>query len=416
MKKIKLEHLSEKISGKIILPSSKSISNRALVLRALSGENFKINNLSNARDTLKMLEILNNPDHNIINTGNTGTIMRFMTAFYAIREGEWDILGSERMKQRPIKNLVNALQSFGADIEYIGQEGFPPLHIKGKPLIGGKCKVDATVSSQYISALLMIAPMLKNGLEMELIGEPISFPYIKMTLKMLEYFGVKVSVKGKHIYIAPQKIVPRELTVEADWSAASYLYSVAALNNEVDIELPGLREESWQGDAIVAELMAPFGVETIYNKKSINIFHTKRKIKQFNYNFKAHPDLAPTFAVLCTAFDIPFTFEGIYALRIKESDRVEALTQQLAKLNTKIESDENQITGTPFKQPLFEDNLIRTYSDHRIVMSFAPLLCSKPGLMIEDPDVVDKSYPEFWNDFEKIGIKCRYAIQTAYGR
>jgi len=410
MKKIKLESLSEKISGKIILPSSKSISNRALILRALSGENFKINNLSKAGDTIKMLEILNNVDNNIVNTGNTGTIMRFMTAFYAIREGEWDILGSERMKQRPIKNLVETLKTFGADIEYIGQEGFPPLHIKGRPLAGGKCKVDATVSSQYISALLMIAPMLKNGLEMELMGEPISFPYIKMTLKMLEYFGVKVNVKGKHIYIAEQKIIPNELTVEADWSAASYMYALAALNNDVDIELPGLKENSWQGDAIIAELMHPFGVETIYNAKSISIFHSKRKIKNFNYNFKANPDLVPTFATLCAAFKIPFEFDGINALRIKESNRVEALTQQLAKLNMKVDSDECHIYGTPVEQLMFEDHLIRTYSDHRIVMSFAPLLCVKPGLMIEDPDVVDKSYPDFWNDFEALGIKCRYAI------
>ncbi|NLJ07078.1 MAG: 3-phosphoshikimate 1-carboxyvinyltransferase [Sphingobacteriales bacterium] len=410
MKKIKIESINPKIEGKIILPSSKSISNRALVIRALSGQKFPVKNLSNAGDTQKLISILENENEKIINTGNTGTIMRFMTAYYAIKEGEWDLIGSERMKERPIKNLVDVLKGFGADIEYLGREGYPPLRIRGKQLKGGKCKVDATVSSQYISALLLIAPKLKNGIEMELMGDPISFPFIKMTLKMLEFYGIKVSVKGKHIYIAPQEYKPANLTVESDWSSASYLYALTAMNDDVEIELPGLHKDSWQGDSIVAKLMKPFGVETVYNKNSISIFRTKRKIKKFEYDFRANPDLAPTFAVICSALKIPFRFEGIHALRIKESDRVAALEEQLQKLNMKVSSTESSLIGEESHQISFFDNVIKSYSDHRIVMSFVPALCLHRELMIEDPDVVEKSYPAFWNDLENLGIMFRYAL------
>lgn len=410
MKKIKIEHINQRISGKILLPSSKSISNRALVIRALSGQNFPIKNLSMAGDTIKLINILEHPEEKIINTGNTGTIMRFMTAYYAIKEGEWDLIGSERMKERPIKNLVEVLRSFGADIEYLGKEGYPPLRIRGRKLTGGKCKVDATVSSQYISALLLIAPLLKKGIEIELVGDPISFPFIKMTLKMLEYFGVRVKVKGKHIYIAPQNYQPAELTIEADWSSAAYLYALAAVNDDVEIELPGLKKDSWQGDAIVAKLMKPFGVDTVYQKNGISIFRTKRKIKKFDYNFKANPDLAPTFAVLCATLKIPFRLEGIHALRIKESDRVAVLEEQLKNLNMNVKSTESTLIGEVNKQVSFLNHVIKTYSDHRIVMSFVPALCVNREMMIEDPDVVEKSYPSFWTDLEKLGILFRYAL------
>jgi len=410
MKKIKLESLNKSIEGKIILPSSKSLSNRALMIQALSGKKFKIHNLSEAGDTKRMVDILENQSEKIINTGNTGTIMRFMTAYFAITEGERDLIGSERMKERPIRNLVDALRGFGADIEYLGNEGFPPIRIKGKNLKGGKCKVDATVSSQYISALLMIAPKLENGIEMELVGDPISFPYIKMTLKLLKYFGIPVSVKGKHIYIPKRDFKVKDFTIESDWSAASYMYSLAALNDNVKIELPGLYSKSWQGDSIIADIMKDFGVKTKFKKDSAILTRTRRKIKTFKYNFKSNPDLVPTIATLCAALKVPFEFDGVHALRLKESDRVDALSQQLKKLNVKIEASESIIKSIAFDQITFEDSTINSYSDHRIVMSFAPILCIKEGLMIEDPDVVDKSYPNFWVDLENLGVKCRYAL------
>jgi 3-phosphoshikimate 1-carboxyvinyltransferase len=400
------------IRGTIRLNGSKSISNRVLVIDALCGHGIQMENLSNADDTVTMHRLLNSKE-SVLDAGAGGTTYRFLTAYLATQEGREVILtGSERMQQRPIKILVNALRSLGADIEYENNEHYPPLRIKGKKLKGGKISLPADTSSQYITALLLIAPLLKEGLELELTGTTVSLPYIKMTLRIMEYFGIGTEFLGNTITVKPGEYVPRPFFVEGDWSAASYFYAISILADSAEIELTGLTKQQIQGDSVIAEIASQFGIETTWNKNSILIKKTNQpRIDNFHFDFLECPDLAQTVLALCAASGIELHCNGLQTLRIKETDRISAMDNELQKLNLatlKEESDNLWILKPVESKDEKKITPIDTYEDHRMAMSFAPLSLKINGLKIEDPQVVSKSYPMFWDDLERLGFEIKF--------
>lgn len=397
------------VKGKIKLNGSKSISNRVLIIEALSGRKIKIENLSNADDT-KSLKALLKSDKKKLNAGAGGTTFRFLTAFLACQEGrKVELTGSERMQQRPIKILVDALNQLGADITYSQNEGYPPLKIKGKKLIGGEISIPADTSSQYISALLMIAPTLEKGLILNLDGKIVSKPYILMTLNLMRQFGVEASLENQTIKVEPGKYFAKKFFVEADWSAASYFYEMAALSEYSIIRIKGLQENSLQGDAVIAEIMNDFGIETTYLKNEIQIKKTAEIEKnKWDYDFIGCPDLAQTMITICTAKNINGTFKGLSTLLIKETDRVAALHTELSKFNASLFFDSNKkkwiLNASDFKPIPDGESPIDTYDDHRMAMAFAPLCLVSEQVIINDPLVVSKSYPDFWKDLESLGF------------
>lgn len=404
------------LRGTICLPASKSESNRALIIRALSRKKFDIKNLSGAGDTRILDDILNS-SHKLtglttFNAGAAGTAMRFLTAFFSVQQGKEVILtGTERMKERPVKILAEALRELGADIEYIEKPGFPPLKIKGKNLDGGKITVDGSISSQYISALLMIAPVLKNGLEVKFKGEIISNPYIEMTLKMMKHFGIEYKAGKTAVTIEPHSYQPKDFTVEADWSAASYWYEMAAFSEETDLKLPGLKKESLQGDSAVAVMFEPLGIVTDYEENGIQLLkkrNTVVKNEKLEIDFADCPDLAQTLAVTCAGMGIAAHLKGLKTLRIKETDRVNALHRELKKteVTTEIRGDDLIIPPSPSR---YSPLPISTYDDHRMAMAFAPLAMKYGEVSIENPEVVKKSYPGFWKDIESAGFEISEA-------
>ena len=392
------------LQGAILLPASKSISNRALIINALSHSDAPIGNLSDCDDTRAMLRALNSNDRNF-DIGAAGTAMRFLTAFLSKIIGEWTITGSARMKQRPIALLVDALNSLGAKIEYIEKEGFPPLRIFGSALKGGEISLDGSVSSQYISALLMIAPTMENGLTLHLKGNVISKPYILMTLQLMEDFGVKTLWKDTTIRVAPQNYSPVEYCVESDWSAASYWYEMLSICGEGELFLKGLKKNSTQGDAKIADLFENLGVKTSFEKDGVNLSSNKKYTKNFIYNFVEQPDVAQSFAVACCLRNIPFRFSGLQSLKIKETDRIAALIAELGKLGYCLEEGGNGILEWSGKRnDALPHAIIQTYDDHRMAMSFAPAAFAH-RLSIENPEVVSKSYPAFWSDLKTAGFE-----------
>lgn len=389
------------VNLEINLPSSKSISNRALILNALAYSPYEVKNVSDCDDTRVMIKALDSND-NTFDIGAAGTSMRFLTAFLSKTVGEWIITGSERMKQRPIKLLVDALNSLGARIEYVENEGFPPLRIFGSAMMGGEIRLNGGVSSQYISALMMIAPYMQNGLKILLEGNVISVPYIRMTMSMMKEYGVNVTFENNIIDIQPQQYNPIEYTVESDWSAASYWYEVLSLVGNGQIFLKGLYKNSTQGDSKVAELFTQLGVETEYQPNGVLLSATGNYCTEFQYDFIDQPDLAQTFAVTCCMLHIPFHFKGVQSLKIKETNRVAALIAELAKLGyTLFEPAEGELAWKNESCEAANDIRIKTYEDHRMAMAFAPAAL-KTALTIEEAQVVSKSYPAFWDDFEKI--------------
>lgn len=408
---------------RIDLPASKSISNRVLIIRALSGCDFQINNLSNCDDTNVMLAGLKNMPETI-DVGAAGTSMRFLTAYLAQLDGQEHVItGSARMKQRPIKVLVNALRSLGADIEYLEEVGFPPLKIRGKKL---KCQsaleMDGSVSSQYISAMLMIGPMLESGLTLRLNGEVASRPYIDMTLALMRHFGAKAKwvdyVPVIDVEPVPYHFSLDSFTVEPDWSAAAFWLEIMALRNNQDEDrliLPGLSENSLQGDSVVRNLF--FGCGCFLNMADHTLV-SESKIKDIGNlvtNFSKCPDLAQAMVVACCMNDIPFVFSGLESLHIKETDRIAALKNELAKLGYVLHGGDGAEEGTLIwqrgsckktKQPVIE-----TYKDHRMAMAFAPC-CIKTGeICIAEPEVVTKSYPSFWDDLKKVGFSIEEVVE-----
>lgn len=390
----------------IDLPASKSISNRALILKALSSSPFNIENLSDCDDTEVMVASFasNNPE---INIGAAGTSMRFLTAYLSQLENEEHIItGTERMKNRPIRILVDALRQLGAEIEYVEKEGFPPLKIKGKKLDGGVITLNGSVSSQYISALMMIAPTMKNGLTLKLEGNVISQPYIHLTSKMMQDFGVQVHWKNNIIQVNPQNYQPCPYRVESDWSAASYWYEILALSsNDTSIELSGLYANSPQGDARIAGLFEKLGVYTEITPSGVLLRKGKILASELNYDFVNEPDMAQTFVVSCCFLNVPFRFTGLQSLKIKETDRIAALQKELKKLGYLISDYQESILEWKGERCEPEENpSIDTYEDHRMAMAFAPASLVSGQIIINDPQVVTKSYPGFWEDLKKAGF------------
>ena len=410
-----ISHPTKKISGTITLTASKSESNRALIIQALCAERFEIDNLAAANDTEILSAVLKlsekerefSTGHDI---GPAGTAMRFLTAYFATKVGTHVLTGSERMKKRPIGILVNGLRELGAEISYMEEDGFPPLKIIGKALRGGEIEIDGNVSSQFISALLMIAPQLQNGLVIKFKGEVTSRPYINMTLKMMEEFRVYGQWQGNSISVSKQAYHKKSESdylykVEADWSSASYWYAIAALSEETDLIIKGLKHPSLQGDAIAADVFTFFGVKTEYIADGIRITKARVKDEHFGFDFSDCPDLAQTAAVVVSALNIPALFNGLHTLRIKETDRIEALKIELSKVGAEVEIlNDNSIKISPSTIDSRKQISISTYEDHRMAMSFAALAMKMDSINIEQADVVKKSYPGFWNDMKSLGF------------
>ena len=401
------------IKATINLPSSKSISNRALIINALSYSPYPLLNLSDSDDT-KVLSAALNSNNNKFDIGHAGTAMRFLTAFLAKIIGEWEVTGSERMQQRPISILVDALKSLGAQIEYAKNEGFPPLKILGSRLIGKTIELDGSVSSQYISALLLIAPSIENGLTLKLKGEITSRSYIDLTLKLMAKFGIQYHWEENNITVEQQNYLPRNFTVEADWSGASYWYEILSLCDSGEILLKNLELESLQGDANIAGWFTQFGVISTQKKDGVLLSKEENlSPEKLIHDFIENPDVAQTMACLCVAKKIPFHFAGLKTLKIKETDRISALQNELAKFGAKLtEPNEGELAwdGKINQNFRIENPVIETYHDHRMALAFAPMALTGYRLQISDPMVITKSYPGFWEDLKKAG----FAISEIY--
>jgi len=397
------------------LPASKSISNRALIIHALSGGRILPENLSNCDDTEVIISALQDNPYEI-NIKAAGTAMRFMTAYLAVKEGEEHVLtGTERMKHRPIGVLVDALRFLGADISYVGEEGFPPLLIKGRKLEGGELEVPGNISSQYISALLMIGPVLKEGLTLRLTGDVISRPYIDLTLWTMREFGADAEWSDfETIEVRPQPYRERTYYIENDWSGASYWYEIMALSKNRDdvIRLEGLMDGSKQGDSSVRYIFSLLGVKTQFKTTeqgvptTITLKHSGRCVPRLEYDFVNSPDLAQTFVVACAMLGVPFHFRGLSTLKIKETDRIKALKTEMKKLGfvLKDANGSELIWDGERCEPDMESG-IDTYEDHRMALAFAPASLRLDALRINQPQVVTKSYPNYWEDLKACGFE-----------
>ncbi len=398
--------------GEVRLPASKSESNRALLIQALSQKKFTIANLSNANDTLVLKKILeNHHQENYFDVGPSGTAMRFLTAYFASIPGTRTLTGSSRMKERPLGLLVEALRKLGANITYLEKEGYPPLKIEGTNLSGGSIAIDGSMSSQYLSALAMIAPTLPLGLKIKLSGEIISKPYLMMTLKMMEQFGVKSTWKNSEIEIAPQAysyLQTEDYSIEGDWSSASYWFQIAAFAKEVDFCLWGLRKESLQGDCSLVEYYEPLGVETTFMEGGIKLSKKPIKVPVDNIHVELlqTPDIAQTLAVTYAAKEIYAELYGLRTLRIKETDRIKALITELKKIGVEaIDLDIGNLLIPKIKKSIHAPTAVfKTYDDHRMAMCLAPLSMLFDSISIEHPEVVAKSYPHFWDDLKSVGF------------
>lgn len=399
---------ARQLRGSVVLPSSKSLSNRALVIGALAGEHVAIGHLSAADDTRVLEAALQAATGTVhrpetVDIGAAGTAMRFCTAYFATRPGCHLLTGSPRMQRRPIGILVDALRSLGAELTYAGAAGYPPLLITGRELAGGTVSLPAGVSSQYVSALLLVAPTLRNGLRLLLTGEVASRPYIDMTLALMRHFGAEASWTTQDTLDVRPRPYDEDTTydVEPDWSAASYWYELVALSPDAEarIFLPRLSADSWQGDAAVSRLFEPLGVRTTFQDGGALLTKGTSAPLPLDYDFTRTPDLAQTLVVACAMLRRPFRFTGLHSLRIKETDRLAALQKELAKLGVSVDvvgDDMMRYDGNA--RPVDASEPIATYEDHRMAMAFAPCALRHPDLCIRHAEVVSKSYPLFWGD------------------
>jgi len=395
---------NKKIQKSIAITGSKSETNRSLLLQALF-PNIKIENLSNSDDGEVMQKGLAKSEGEV-DIHHAGTAMRFLTGYFASQPDKKIVLtGSQRMQERPIKVLVEALRSLGADIEYVKEEGYPPLKINGKRLVKSQVSLPANISSQYISSLLLIAPSLENGLELELIGKITSVPYIKMTLALLEQIGVETSFDENMIKVSPKtNVEDTTLVVESDWSSASYFYSIAAMSKiGTEIQLSSYKESSLQGDSVLANIYRDFGVETEFSNNTILLKKTSEvKAVDLEYDLSNAPDIAQTISVTCLGLGIGCHLTGLHTLPIKETDRLAALQTELGKFGAKVDIDSESLTLTA--QPQLTSGVeVDTYNDHRMAMAFGPLAL-KTDFVVNDAEVVSKSYPDFWNDLVTLGF------------
>ncbi len=401
------------LDATINLPASKSMSNRALIIHALSGKGALPGNLSDCDDTEAVIRALETMP-GTIDIGAAGTAMRFLTAYLATVPGERTLTGTERMRQRPISPLVDALRFLGADIAYEGEEGYPPLRIRGRRLRGGTIEMPGDVSSQYISALLMIGPALDGGLNVKLIGDIISRPYIDLTLSIMQDFGADVEWTGRNaIRVMPTGYSPREYLIESDWSSASYWYEMVALSDSPDTEvrLEGLMDGSHQGDSSVRYLFNMLGVRTVFKSRekdtptTVTLKKVERMPSRLDYDFINQPDMAQTFVVCCALLGVHFHFTGLRTLTIKETDRINALKREMLKLGYVIQGDGT--CGLKWDGQRREPEgfpVIDTYGDHRMALAFAPAALRLGSIGINDPGVVSKSYPRFWDDLGRAGF------------
>jgi len=407
---IHLSHPGNQLSGELKITGSKSESNRALILQALYPK-LKLENISNSDDTQVLQESLKK-GAGLIDIHHAGTAMRFLTAYFASKAGSDVVLtGSQRMQERPVKLLVDALKSLGADISYEKNEGYPPLRIKGKTLTETKVSLQANISSQYISALMLIAPSLPEGLEIVLDGQITSAPYISMTLEIMQNAGINGSFKNNRIVIAHQEELPsKTINIESDWSSASYFYSLAAISETASLSLSNYRKTSLQGDSCIVEIYEQLGVTTKFLDNSIYLEKQPGKIpKRIVKDLRNSPDIAQTIAVTCLALGIECELTGLHTLKIKETDRLVALKTEIEKFGAKVEITNDSLQLFPAKT-LKGDVSVTTYNDHRMAMAFAPLALKIP-LNIEDAGVVSKSFPTFWKDMEFLGFRVSNIFQ-----
>lgn len=405
-KSIKISVTNKKLNCTIALTGSKSESNRALIMQALSNNVVQVKNTSEAADTVTLNNILNGNAPGPVDVGPAGTAMRFLTAYYPLQAGAITLTGSARMKERPIGILVDALRTLGADIEYAEKEGFPPLKIKGPfDQKTDQVSIKGDISSQYISALLLIAPKLEQGLKLVIDGELTSKPYVEMTLAMMKQAGIRHAWKDNVISIENQPFNKAEISIEPDWSAASYWYAIAALSEEADLFLPGLNGYSLQGDSKIAEIMANFGITSQFKDGGVHLKKETKKLERKIFDFKECPDLAQTVIVCCAALGHNASFTGLETLKIKETDRVKALQTELAKIGVNLIEKNFTYKLDCSGLDLNRKVSIHTYDDHRMAMAFAPLALVMSELEIEDHLVVEKSYPDFWRHLEIAGFE-----------
>lgn len=405
------------LHASIQLPASKSISNRALILHSLAHGNILPCNLSDCDDTRVMIRALDgNPEH--IDILAAGTAMRFLTAYLSVTPGTRTITGTQRMQQRPIRILVDALRELGARIEYVNNEGFPPLHITGGELKKEEISLAGNVSSQYISALLMIGAVLPKGLHLHLTGDIISRPYINLTLQLMRDFGAQADWSTDNsITVSPGGYRDVPFTVESDWSAASYWYQIMALHSmkneklkmkSSEIELLGLFPRSYQGDSRGAEVFFRLGIKTEYTERGVRLIKSGTPVEYLEEDMVDIPDLAQTFVVTCCLMNIPFRFTGLQSLKIKETDRITALITELHKLGYVVRSEQDRILMWDGERcPAEEEPIIETYEDHRMAMAFAPACLVLPQIKIDEPQVVSKSYPTYWDNLKQAGFEIQ---------
>ena len=403
MSTLRLTHLSQQLLGNCIITGSKSESNRLLILQALFPE-LKLQNLSNSDDTQAMTRGLSSAEETI-DIGHAGTTMRFLTSYFATTPGAKKILtGSKRMQERPIKILVDALRAIGADIEYVKNEGFPPLRILGKNSTIDSVELAANVSSQYITSLMLIAPNLPKGLTIHLAGEITSIPYINMTCSLLQKVGVQAKFEGQTIQVFPQeKITPKTVEVESDWSSASYHFSMVALSDNAQVSIKNYVSDSLQGDSILIEIYNQMGVSSSFDGNTLHLKNDGAVQPHITLDLVKAPDIAQTIAVTCFGLGISCDLTGLHTLKIKETDRLVALDRELSKLGADIRVTNESLRLAARKNPINEGVAIDTYHDHRMAMAFAPLGIKVP-IYINDPDVVSKSYPTFWDDLRSLGF------------
>lgn len=416
MKLLTISKPDKTLTGRVSLPASKSISNRLLMIEALSGSPMPLRNLSEADDTVLLKRLLNEISRKRAGTkipeldcGNAGTVLRFLTALLAMKDGKWMLTGSYRMKQRPVGVLVEALISLGASIDYLGKPGFPPLLIKGTGLHGGEVVIDPGVSSQFTSALLMIGPLLPGGLSIRFKGNMVSAPYVKMTISLMEQAGIKVASNNSMIGINPGTYQPAPFHVPSDWSSAAFWYEAAALADDVDLLLLGLEPGAMQGDALLADIFRNFGVQSETTAEGIRLTKTPHKPDGFFFDFTNHPDIAQAVITTCVGLSIKGRFEGVKSLQIKETDRLRAIKNEIEKLgfDSNISTRGDEVTTLeiwPVKPVRPLNPCFDTYGDHRMAMALAPLAIRFGSVKIRNPEVVVKSYPDFWRQMEMVGF------------
>ena len=400
---IEISSINKTIYGSVDLESSKSISNRLLIIKELCKTKFEIQNLSNATDTKILNEILDSLEtKKEINFEDAGTALRFAIAFLATKKGIWRVSGSKRMHERPIKPLIDSLVKLGANIHYLENKGFPPIEIKSKKLTSRKLRLPGNISSQFISALLMIAPTIKDGLNLEITSKVLSKPYIDMTLGLMSEFGIEYVWENNLIKVNEQNYLSKNMKVENDWSSASFWYSFLALSKSGEIKIPNLSANSLQGDSVLSIIYSKLGIKTEFNEDSVIISKTKSIAKEIELDLSNYPDLALPIIVTCAGLGIKAYLMGLESLKIKESNRLECIKKELSKFNINCEIDSTSIKIIENQNIVQPISIIECHNDHRIVMSIAPLCMKVDSIKFDDKEVVNKSYPKFWEDFDRI--------------